>query len=49
MRQMSSISRLPSNMPHLEDELVQRPDKQSKQTMSEEEYSRIRSQQSMEL
>ena len=26
MRQMGSISRLPSNMPPLEDELVQRPD-----------------------
>ena len=47
MRQMSSISRLPSDMPPLEDELVQRPDKQSKETMSEEEYSRIRSQQPM--
>ena len=26
MRQMGSVSRLPSNMPPLEDELVQRPD-----------------------
>ena len=37
MRQMGSISRLPSDMPSLEDEQVQRQDKQRKETMSEEE------------
>ena len=49
MKQMGSISRLPSNMSLLEDELVQRQDKQSKEAVSEEEYSRIRSQQCLEL
>ena len=47
MRQMSSISRLPSNMLSLKDELVQRQDKLSKEAISEEEYSRNRSQQLM--
>ena len=45
MRQMGSISRLPSDMPSLEDELVQRQDKQRKEAMSEEEYNRSKSQQ----
>ena len=45
MRQMSSISRLPSDMPSLEDELVQSQDKQRKEAMSEEEYNRNKSQQ----
>ena len=45
MRQMGSISRLPSDMPSLEDELVQRQDKQRKEAMSEEEYNRNKSQQ----
>ena len=45
MRQMGSISRLPSDMPSLEDELVQRQDKQRKEAMSEEEYNRNTSQQ----
>ena len=47
MRQMGSISKLPSNVPPLEDELDQRQDKQNKEVVSEEEYSRIRSQQLM--
>ena len=46
-RQMGSISRLPSDMPSLEDELVQRQDKQRKEVMSEEEYNRNKSQQPM--
>ena len=45
MRQMGSISRLPSDMPSLEDELVQSQDRQRKETMSEEEYNRNNSQQ----
>ena len=45
MRQMSSISRLPSNMPSLEDVPTQRLDGQSKEAISEEEYSRNRTQQ----
>ena len=45
MRQMGSISILPSDMPSLEDELVQRQDKQRKKAMSEEEYNRSKSQQ----
>ena len=47
MRQRGSISRLPSDMPSLEDELVQRQDKQRKEAMSEEEYNRNQSQQPM--
>ena len=43
MRQIGSISRLPSDMPSLEDELVQRQDKQRKETMSEEVYNRNQS------
>ena len=45
MMQMGSISRLPSDMHFLEDELVQRQDRQRKETMSEEEYNRNQSQQ----
>ena len=44
---MGSISRLPSDMPSLEDELVQRQDKQIKEAMSEEQYNRNKSQQPM--
>ena len=47
MRQMGSISRLPSDMPSLKNELVQRQDKQRKQAMSEEECNRNKSQQPM--
>ena len=46
-RQMGSISRLPSDMPSLEDELVQRQDKQRKEAMSKDEYNRNQSQQPM--
>ena len=45
MRQMSSISGLPSDIPPLEDIITQREDKQSKETISEERYSRNRNQQ----
>ena len=45
MRQMSSISGLPSDMLHLEDITAQRQDRQSKETISEEGYSRNRNQQ----
>ena len=44
-RQMGSISRLPSDIPSLEDELVQRQVKQRKEAMSEEKYNRNQSQQ----
>ena len=47
MRQMGSISRLPSEMSSLEDELVQRSDQQRQEAMSEEEYNRNKSQQPM--
>ena len=45
MGQMGSLSKLPSDIPSLEEELVQRKDKQRKETMSEEEYNRNKSQQ----
>ena len=45
MRQMSSISGLPSDMPPLEDISTQRQDKQSPEVLSEEEYNRNRNQQ----
>ena len=45
MRQMSSISGLPSDMPPLEDITAQRQDRWSKETISEEGYSRNRNQQ----
>ena len=45
--QMGSISRLPSDIPSLEDELVQRQDKLRKEAKSEEEYNRNQSQQPM--
>ena len=45
MRQMSSISGLPSDIPLLEDITTQRQDRWSKETISEEGYSRNRNQQ----
>ena len=45
MRQMSSISGLPSDMPFLEDITAQRQDKWSKETLCEEGYSKNRNQQ----
>ena len=42
MRQMSSISGFPSDMPPLEDITTQRQDRQSKEIISEEGYSRNR-------
>ena len=45
MRHMGSISRVPSDMPSLEDKLVQRQAKQRKEAMSKEEYNRSKSQQ----
>ena len=45
MRQMSSISRLSSDMPPLEDITAQRQDRWSKESTSEEGYSRNRNQQ----
>ena len=45
MRQMSSISGLPSNMPPLEDIPTQKLDEWSQEVISEEEYNRNRNQQ----
>ena len=45
MRQMSSISGLPSDIPPLEDITTQRQDRWSKEASSEERYSRNRNQQ----
>ena len=45
IRQISSISGLPSGMPPIEDITAQRQDRQSKETISEEGYSRNRNEQ----